>query len=100
MEKKGNTLDETIQICKILEDDGNGVDAFHISSGSTFPHPRNPPGDFPVLAAQRWYDIMLNQGLRTRLNYWVFNSSIAGKLFRPLSTKLSGFLPTYQDQLV
>jgi 2,4-dienoyl-CoA reductase (NADPH2) len=80
--KKGNTLDETIQICKILEDGGNGVDAFHISSGSTFPHPRNPPGDFPVLAAQRWYDIMLNQGVRTRLNYWVFNSSIAGKLFR------------------
>ena len=79
---KGNTLDDTIKICEILEDNGHGVDAFHISSGSTFPHPRNPPGDFHVLTARRWYDIMLNQGVHTRLNYWVFNSSIAGKLFR------------------
>jgi 2,4-dienoyl-CoA reductase-like NADH-dependent reductase (Old Yellow Enzyme family) len=49
-EKKGNTLEDTLTICKMLLDDGKGVDAFHISSGSTFPHPRNPPGDISV----RW----------------------------------------------
>ncbi len=41
---KGNTLDETIKICTLLLDGGKGVDAFHVSSGSTFPHPRNPAG--------------------------------------------------------
>jgi 2,4-dienoyl-CoA reductase (NADPH2) len=32
---KGNELAEYIEICRILEDGGAGVDAFHISSGST-----------------------------------------------------------------
>lgn len=80
--KPGNTLRETIQICKLLEDGGNGVDAFHVSSGSTFPHPRNPPGDFPVISAQRWYDGMLSQGVLARFNYIVFSSMLLGKLFR------------------
>lgn len=83
-QKKGNTLDDTLQICTLLEDGGNGVDAFHISSGSTFPHPRNPPGDFPLLAAQRWYDGMLSQGVRTHFNYAVFNNRLLGPLFRRL----------------
>ncbi len=47
-QKAGNTLDETLNICRLLVDDGKGVDAIHVSSGSTFPHPRNPPGDLPV----------------------------------------------------
>lgn len=83
-EKKGNTLEETKKICRMLLDDGKGVDAFHISSGSTFPHPRNPPGDFPVLEAIRWYDGMLSQGTRTRLNYWIFNHKLTASLFRAL----------------
>lgn len=80
-EKKGNTLEETKQQCRILMDDGNGVDAFHVSSGSTFPHPRNPPGDFPVQDAIRWYDGMLSQGTRTHFNYWIFSHKLTGKLF-------------------
>lgn len=81
-QKKGNTLEETKEICKLLLDGGKGVDAFHISSGSTFPHPRNPPGDFPVLGARRWYDGMLSQGVRTRFNYAIFNNALGGPLFR------------------
>jgi 2,4-dienoyl-CoA reductase-like NADH-dependent reductase (Old Yellow Enzyme family) len=65
--KKGNTLEETVKICRMLLDDGKGVDTFHISSGSTFPHPRNPPGDFPVRSALRWYDGMRSEGGATRL---------------------------------
>ncbi len=81
-EKPGNTIEETIEICRILEDRGDGVDAFHISSGSTFPHPRNPPGDFPVLAARRWYDGMLSQGVLTMRNAFLFRYRWTGAAFR------------------
>jgi 2,4-dienoyl-CoA reductase-like NADH-dependent reductase (Old Yellow Enzyme family) len=80
--KKGNTLEDTLIICKMLLDDGKGVDAFHISSGSTFPHPRNPPGDIPIRALVRWYGGMLASGVRTRFNFAVFNNPIGGWLFR------------------
>ena len=79
--KKGNTLEDTLAICKLLLDDGKGVDSFHISSGSTFPHPRNPPGDLSIKALVRWYDGMLSQGVRTRFNYAIFNSPIGAQLF-------------------
>jgi 2,4-dienoyl-CoA reductase-like NADH-dependent reductase (Old Yellow Enzyme family) len=81
-QKKGNTLDETLNICRLLLDDGKGVDAFHVSSGSTFPHPRNPPGDLPIRELGRWYDGLLSQGVRTHFNYRIFSSPIGGALFR------------------
>lgn len=80
-ERKGNTIEDTVEICKILEDNGRGVDAFHVSSGSTFPHPRNPPGTFPVDEAVDWYDGMLSSGVRTHLNYAIFRRPLLGKLF-------------------
>ena len=79
--KKGNSLEETKKICRLLLDDGKGVDAFHISSGSTFPHPRNPPGDFPVLEVLRWYDVMISQGTRAHFNYRIFSHKITASLF-------------------
>lgn len=79
---KGNTLEDTLSICKMLLDDGKGVDAYHISSGSTFPHPRNPPGDIPIQHLVRWYGGMLSSGVRTRFNFAIFNSPIGGPLFR------------------
>ncbi|MCG8419956.1 MAG: NADH:flavin oxidoreductase [Proteobacteria bacterium] len=81
-EGKGNTLQETLEICRILEDGGDGVDAFHISSGSTFPHPRNPPGDMPVKEASRAYGTMLPSGVSTHGNYRIFRSRSLGWLFR------------------
>lgn len=80
--KKGNMLDDTLSICKMLLDDGKGVDAFHISSGSTFPHPRNPPGDIPIKPLVRWYGGMLASGVRTRFNFAIFNNPIGGRLFQ------------------
>ena len=61
--KKGNTLEDTLAICKMLLDDGKGVDAFHISSGSTFPHPRNPPGEYsnPGSGAMVWQHVRLGR---------------------------------------
>lgn len=81
-EKKGNTLDDTLTICKMLLDDGKGVDSFHISSGSTFPHPRNPPGDISTRHLARWYGGMLASGVRTRFNYAIFSSPFAAPLFQ------------------
>jgi 2,4-dienoyl-CoA reductase (NADPH2) len=82
--KRGNTLEDSLTICKMLLDDGKGVDAFHISSGSTFPHPRNPPGDIPVRALSRWYGGMLASGVRARFNFAIFSSPIGGRLFQRL----------------
>src|SRR4051812_1527431 len=46
-EKPGNTVTESIEVCKWLID--AGVDSVHVSTGSSFPHPRNPCGSaFPV----------------------------------------------------
>ena len=73
-QKPGNTLDETVKICRHLLDGGKGFDAFHISMGSTFPHPTNPPGDLPMQDVVRWYDVMLNQGVRAKMNYRVFSN--------------------------
>jgi 2,4-dienoyl-CoA reductase (NADPH2) len=72
---KGNTVEDTIQICRWLEE--AGVDAVHISGGSSFPHPFNPPGGFPVDWALRTFDIMLSSGVYTFQRYLLFR-------YRPL----------------
>src|SRR6185436_15104043 len=53
-EKKGNTIEDSKQICKWAEE--AGADGVHVSTGSTFPHPLNPPGAFPVEEAIKTYD--------------------------------------------
>jgi 2,4-dienoyl-CoA reductase (NADPH2) len=45
-QRAGNTLAESVQVCRWLEE--AGVDGFHVSSGASFPHPRNPAGTFPI----------------------------------------------------
>ena len=45
-EKKGNVLADTVEVAKWCESEG--ADAIHVSTGSLFPHPLNPPGDFSV----------------------------------------------------
>jgi 2,4-dienoyl-CoA reductase (NADPH2) len=80
-EKKGNTIQDTLSLCEILLDGGKGVDAFHVSSGSTFPHPRNPPGDLPMLELSRYYDGMLSEGTRTHFNYFIFRNKLLSKVF-------------------
>lgn len=59
--RKGNTLDESVQVCRWLEQ--AGVDALHISCGNSFPHPLNPPGGFPIDWAMKTYDIMIASGI-------------------------------------
>lgn len=74
-EKKGNTLEDSIQVCKWVE--AAGADALHISMGSTFPHPLNPPGGFPLEHGARTYGVMIPSGVYTFRNFLLFR-------YRPL----------------
>lgn len=81
-EKKGNFVPDSIEIAKLAV--AAGADAVHVSTGSMFPHPRNPAGDFPLDEAARWYPVMLPSGIKTHRNYKFFRSQLLGKIFKLL----------------
>jgi 2,4-dienoyl-CoA reductase-like NADH-dependent reductase (Old Yellow Enzyme family) len=84
-EKSGNKLEETLEVCQWLE--AAGIDAMHVSVGSIFPHPLNPPGTFPLEGnfptdrAVNAYDTMLSSGNQTFRNYLLFKIPFLHKLF-------------------
>ncbi len=78
-EDKGNTIRDTIQVCRWLEQ--AGVDAIVVSAGSSFPHPRNPPGGLPLDQLGKTYDTMASSGLHTLRNYLIFRTPPLGRLF-------------------
>ncbi len=77
-EKKGNTLDEGVQVAKWAEE--AGVDAIHTSIGSMFPHPLLPPGGFPPDELNWWYGSMISSGVLGYFNYTMFHF----RLLRPI----------------
>jgi 2,4-dienoyl-CoA reductase (NADPH2) len=77
-EGKGNTVKDTSQVCRWLEE--AGVDAIHVSGGSSFPHPYNPPGGFPIDWALRTFDVMLSSGVYAFQRYLLFRY----RLLRPI----------------
>ena len=79
-EGKGNSLGESSQVCKWLEE--AGVDAIHVSAGSSFPHPHIPAGDFPVADAARVYGGMLSSGAYTLRNLLIFRTPGVNQLWR------------------
>jgi 2,4-dienoyl-CoA reductase-like NADH-dependent reductase (Old Yellow Enzyme family) len=79
-EKKGNTIEDGIQVAKWAEE--AGVDAIHTSIGSMFPHPLLPPGGFPPDELNWWYGSMISSGVRGYFNYTMFHF----KLLRPIFT--------------
>ena len=70
--KRGNTVEESIQMCRWLEE--AGVDYLHISAGGGFPHPRNPAGSFPAAEMVKTYDTLLSSGRHTLRNYVTFRT--------------------------
>lgn len=78
-EKKGNTIEDSIQVCKWVEE--AGADALHISMGSTFPHPLNPPGGFPIEHAGRAYGSMIPSGIYTFRNFLLFRYRVLRPIF-------------------
>lgn len=81
-EKKGNVIEDTIQIAKWVEE--AGADALHISMGSTFPHPLNPPGGFPIEHAARTYGSMIPSGVLTFRNFLLFRYRLLRPIFNLL----------------
>lgn len=78
-EPRGNTIQDSVQVCKWLE--AEGVDAIHVSNGSFFPHPRNPAGDLPIEDFVRVYDSMISSGKNTFRNFLLLRNDIGGRLF-------------------
>jgi 2,4-dienoyl-CoA reductase-like NADH-dependent reductase (Old Yellow Enzyme family) len=66
-EASGNTIQDSVQVAKWLEQ--AGVDAIHVSTGGYFPHPRNPAGDLPIDDFVKVYDSMISSGTQTYRNY-------------------------------
>lgn len=87
-QKKGNTLEESLRVCKWVEE--AGADALHVSNGSFFPHPLNPPGDLPIDEAVRWYDTMLSSGVYGFRNYLLFRYRALRPIFRFLWNRKVG----------
>ena len=63
-------VEDSIQVCQWLKEDG--VDAIHVSSGSSFPHPKNPAGDLPIEELQKTYDSLISSGVLALRNYLLF----------------------------
>jgi 2,4-dienoyl-CoA reductase-like NADH-dependent reductase (Old Yellow Enzyme family) len=78
-ESAGNTLEDSVQVCKWLEE--AGVDAIHVSTGGSFPHPRNPAGEFPVQDAIQTFDTLISSGTRELGNYLALRAAPTAKLF-------------------
>ncbi len=79
-ERKGNRLNDTIEVCKWVE--ATGADAIHASIGSLFPHPLNPPGEFDFNTIASTYDAMLSSGGATFRNYLLFRYPVLRPIFR------------------
>jgi len=80
-EGAGNTVDDSVQVCKWLVD--AGVDSVHVSTGSSFPHPKNPAGaDLPVDVLGNVYEQLASSGTHTLRNFLFFRGSITGPLFK------------------
>ena len=77
-EPDGNTLADSVEVCKWLEE--AGVDALHVSGGSTFPHPRNPAGaDLDVKGLANTYEQLASSGANTFRNLLLFHNRSDGR---------------------
>jgi 2,4-dienoyl-CoA reductase-like NADH-dependent reductase (Old Yellow Enzyme family) len=80
-EKPGNTVEESAQVCKWLVE--AGVDAIHVSTGSAFPHPRNPAGaDLDVDLLSHTYEQLASSGTNTFRNLLLFHNHLTAEIFR------------------
>lgn len=90
-EGRGNTLADTLQVVRWCE--AAGVDAIHVSTGSLFPHPLNPPGDMPLETLATTYDAMISAGMNGLRNFILFRYSALRPLFRLIWNRMKRGLP-------
>jgi len=80
-EEPGNTVEDSIHVCQWLVE--AGVDAIHVSTGSSFPHPMNPAGsDLPLDVLSQTYEQLVSSGSHTLRNLLFFRGAITGPLFK------------------
>jgi 2,4-dienoyl-CoA reductase (NADPH2) len=80
-EPPGNTIEDSIRVCQWLVE--AGVDGIHVSTGSSFPHPRNPAGsDLPLDVLSQTYETLISSGTNTLRNFLLFRNGITGEVFR------------------
>ena len=77
-QRRGNTLQDGIQLAKWIE--AAGADAIHVSTGSMFPHPRNPAGPLPLGVGARTYQSVIASGAHTFRDFLLFRY----RLLRPV----------------
>jgi 2,4-dienoyl-CoA reductase-like NADH-dependent reductase (Old Yellow Enzyme family) len=90
-EKPGNSLIESIQICRWAEE--AGANAIHVSTGSAFPHPLNPIGDFPFEVISKTYDSMISSGEDTFRDFLLFRYPLLRPIFAFLWHRIKKNLP-------
>ena len=83
-------------MCRWLEE--AGVDAIHVSSGSYFPHPRNPAGDLPLDSLVKTYDTMISSGSLTLRNYLLMRGRLTGRIFKGRWERAAGDRDKIQGQ--
>jgi 2,4-dienoyl-CoA reductase (NADPH2) len=92
-EGAGNTVEDSITVCRLLID--AGVDSIHVSTGSSFPHPRNPAGsDLPANILGQTYEQLADSGAHTLRNLILLRSTVGGALFK--EQWLAGGVPADQ----
>jgi 2,4-dienoyl-CoA reductase (NADPH2) len=87
-EPPGNTIKDSVKVARWLEQ--AGVDALHVSTGSAFPHPKNPAGDFPVEDALQTFPVLISSGENELTNYLTLRTQPAAKLYQLLWQKARG----------
>jgi 2,4-dienoyl-CoA reductase-like NADH-dependent reductase (Old Yellow Enzyme family) len=90
-EKKGNSLADMIDVARWCE--AAGADAIHVSTGSLFPHPLNPPGDLSLETLAVTYDAMISSGVHGFRNFLLFRYPALRPLFRWLWFRMKRGLP-------
>jgi 2,4-dienoyl-CoA reductase-like NADH-dependent reductase (Old Yellow Enzyme family) len=93
---RGNTIEDSVQVCRWLE--AEGVDAIHVSSGASFPHPDNPAGELPLRDVVSHYDTMLSSGRHAFRNFllyklWPINRLMQSIWSRPVDRVEGANLP-------
>ena len=90
-EGKGNSLNDTIKVAQWCE--AESADAIHVSSGSLFPHPLNPPGDFSFETIATTYDAMISSGIDTFRNFLLFRYKALRPVFYWIWFRMKKGLP-------
>lgn len=78
--RRGNRVEESVEVCRWLEE--AGADAVHVSAGSTFPHPLNPAGDLPLREVRENYDGMISSGRHAFRNYLLYRLPLINRLIQ------------------